>query len=338
MISSDSNLGCTTSLPSFRQRYVVGWSVVTIIAIIDTLWIATSAHSVRWTSLIPSCKTALVLLGIAIVLRVIGRFPRYHVVAKKLHYPRVSDTAAWCALLSLFVSATCILSYLCVSLDAPLVERSLIAFDRSLGFDWPVVYQWVLAHPHVFRVLEFAYASGQWQFIAVPVFLGLFGTREELPTFFFLLAIASGYLLLISTPFPATSAFIHFNVNDNAAKAMVSDFGLLRAGSLKVIDLANAQGLVSLPSFHTALAALFAYSLRKVPWLVCIAVPLNVIMILSTPTQGGHYLADVIAGLLLFVLTLFTYNAMVRQRSLLPSPGALPRSRNVDIAARERPL
>lgn len=338
MIPSKSNLGRTTSLPSFLQRYVVGWSIFTIIAMIDALWIATGAHSVSWTSLIPSCKAALVLLGIAIVLRAIGRFPRYHVVTKKLHYARVSDTAAWCALLSLFVSATCILSYLCVSLDAPLVERSLIAFDRSLGFDWPVVYQWVLAHPHVSGVLEFAYASGQWQLIAVPVFLGLFGTREELPAFFFLLVIASGYLLLISTPFPATSAFVHFNVNDNAAKATVSDFALLRAGSLKVINLANAQGLVSLPSFHTALAVLFLYSLRRVPWLVCIAVPLNVIMILSTPTQGGHYLADVIAGLLLFALTLFTYNAIVPRRSSLPNAIALPRSGTADIAARERPL
>ncbi|WP_407070729.1 phosphatase PAP2 family protein [Paraburkholderia rhynchosiae] len=106
----------------------------------------------------------------------------------------------------------------------------------------------------------------------------------------------------------------------------------------KVIDLANAQGVVSLPSFHTALAVLFTYSLRKVPWLRRVAVPLNVIMILSTPTQGGHYLADVIAGLLLFALTLFTYNAIVRRRSSLPNAIALPRSRTADIAARERPL
>ncbi|MBB5445775.1 MULTISPECIES: phosphatase PAP2 family protein [unclassified Paraburkholderia] len=35
-----------------------------------------------------------------------------------------------------------------------------------------------------------------------------------------------------------------------------------------------------------------------------IAIPLNVTMILSTPTQGGHYLADVFAGLLLSALTI----------------------------------
>lgn len=338
MSSPESNPGRTTSLRSLRQCYVVGWGIVSIIVMIDALWIATSDHSVRWTSLLPPCKATLVLLGIAIMLRAIGRFPRYHVVTKKLRYFRVSDTAAWSALLSFFVSASFILSYLCVSLDAPLIERSLIAFDRSLGFDWPVVYQWVLAHPLVSGVFEFAYASGRWQLIAIPVFLGLFGTREELPAFFFLLVIASCYLLLISTPFPATSAFVHFNVSDNAAKATVSDFALLRVGSLKVIDLDNAQGLVSLPSFHTALAVLFTYSLRRFPRLVCIAAPLNVIMILSTPTQGGHYLADVIAGLLLFAVTVFTYNAIVRRRSPVPNAIALPRGGMADIAARERPL
>ncbi|MGF6374541.1 hypothetical protein OKW40_007357 [Paraburkholderia sp. RAU6.4a] len=34
------------------------------------------------------------------------------------------------------------------------------------------------------------------------------------------------------------------------------------------------------------------------PRLLLFAIPLNVTMILSTPTQGGHYLADVFAGLL----------------------------------------
>ncbi|MBB5428395.1 membrane-associated phospholipid phosphatase [Paraburkholderia sp. JPY158] len=38
------------------------------------------------------------------------------------------------------------------------------------------------------------------------------------------------------------------------------------------------------------------------PRLLLFAVPLNLTMILSTPTQGGHYLADVFAGLLLSAL------------------------------------
>jgi membrane-associated phospholipid phosphatase len=58
------------------------------------------------------------------------------------------------------------------------------------------------------------------------------------------------------------------------------------------------------------MAVLFTYSLRRLRLLFYIAVPLNVLMILSTPTQGGHYLADVIAGLLLSALTIHTLNAI----------------------------
>ena len=79
--------------------------------------------------------------------------------------------------------------------------------------------------------------------------------------------------------------------------------------------MAHTQGLVSMPSFHTALAVLFTYSLRRIGWLFSIAVPLNVVMILSTPTQGGHYLADVVAGLLLSALTIQTLNAIIRTRT-----------------------
>ncbi|MGF6986900.1 hypothetical protein QFZ99_006441 [Paraburkholderia atlantica] len=48
----------------------------------------------------------------------------------------------------------------------------------------------------------------------------------------------------------------------------------------------------------------FIYALRRMPRLLLFAVPLNLTMILSTPTQGGQYLADVFAGLLLSALSI----------------------------------
>ncbi|MGF6661445.1 hypothetical protein QF000_003090 [Paraburkholderia atlantica] len=48
----------------------------------------------------------------------------------------------------------------------------------------------------------------------------------------------------------------------------------------------------------------FIYALRRMPRLLLFAVPLNLTMILSTPTQGGQYLADEFAGLLLSALSI----------------------------------
>ena len=72
------------------------------------------------------------------------------------------------------------------------------------------------------------------------------------------------------------------------------------------------EGMVSMPSFHTTLAILFIYALRHMRYLLLFSIPLNVTMILSTPTQGGHYLADVFAGLLLSALTISTLRSSSR--------------------------
>lgn len=59
-----------------------------------------------------------------------------------------------------------------------------------------------------------------------------------------------------------------------------------------------------MPSMHTAMAILFAYALRRVPVVAYVAAILNAVMIASTPTHGGHYLIDVVAGVLLAVTTI----------------------------------
>ena len=321
-----------------RRRYISGWIIVAFISALDASWLYLSEHSVRPGSGSVACKGAGILICVALTLRVLKSIPRYQSVATRLRYAEVSDTAAWCALLVSFVTVTCVLSYLCVSINAPLIENRLIEFDRALGFDWVAVYRWTQAHPHVRKILQLAYASGEWQLFGMSLILGLSGRREALSELFFLLVLGSAFLLLISTPFPATSAFVHFNIEDANATATVSDFAILRNGSLKVIDIGHTQGLVSMPSFHTALAVLFTYSLRRIGWLFCIAVPLNVVMILSTPTQGGHYLADVIAGLLLSALTIQTLNAIIRRRTEVSTSSVPSSAVAIGDAVRERLL
>jgi hypothetical protein len=68
-----------------------------------------------------------------------------------------------------------------------------------------------------------------------------------------LLTLSSILLLIVSTPFPAASAYVHFNVTDPGTAATVSGFNRLRSGTMRQFDLNAMQGLVSFPSFHTAL-------------------------------------------------------------------------------------
>jgi len=70
----------------------------------------------------------------------------------------------------------------------------------------------------------------------------------------------------------------------------------LRDGSLSRFALLNMAGIVTFPSFHTALAILLVYVHRPplrsfVPVLI-----LNVVMLVAIPFAGHHYLVDMIAG------------------------------------------
>jgi len=297
---------------SNRKRYFYGWAIVGVILLIDVLRLQLGGYSVGMSGVAVKGATILKLVCAFVVLRGVQRIPRYRQLCLKLRYSEVSNTVAWVTLLFSFVTVVSVLSYLCITINTPLVENSLVRFDQAVGFDWPGVYRWVQSHAPVRRIFAVAYASGLWQLIAIPIVLGISGRREDLSTFFFLLALSSLYLLLVSTPFPATSAFEHFKVADADALASVSDFSALRDGSMRTFDLTRMQGLVSLPSFHTALAVIFVYSLRRVRFLFWLVALLDLILIASTPTQGGHYLADVIAGVVLAVLTIVSVTIAIR--------------------------
>ncbi|WP_224788929.1 phosphatase PAP2 family protein [Pandoraea terrae] len=100
----------------------------------------------------------------------------------------------------------------------------------------------------------------------------------------------------------ASSTLLHFGIADPGTAEDVSHFYALRSGTVSVLD--PLQGLMSFPSFHTITAVLCAYAVRSVQPVFPLAVVLNVVMVCSTPTQGGHYLSDVLAGLAVAVVAI----------------------------------
>jgi hypothetical protein len=285
--------------------------VATVIAV-DWTWVFVRGYSVPEKGVVALVWAAAISMCTAAFLYKVAYIPRYTLLAETLRCRQMACTLAWVTLLLSFVAAYDLLQYLCATVPAPLIDQRLLEFDGVLGFNWLRVYLWVRSHPPVQHILGFAYGSMFVQGLAVPVILGLVGRREELSEFVLLFMLSGILLLLISTPIPASSAFLHFGIADPHTSSSVSDFYSLRNGTLRVFEMVPAQGMVSMPSFHTTLAILFIYALRRMPYLLLFSVPLNVTMILSTPTQGGHYLADVLAGLLLSALTIATFRSCRR--------------------------
>ena len=90
----------------------------------------------------------------------------------------------------------------------------------------------------------------------------------------------------------------------------------IRAGLWTTLDFNKVDGIVTFPSFHAALAVVFPFAVRRVRWALTIMVPLNALMLLSTPTVGGHYLADTVAGVLLALISIALTTAIRRRIEL----------------------
>lgn len=196
-----------------------------------------------------------------------------------------------------------VLAYAIASHAAPLWDARLAAADRALGFDWPAILAMLDRSPVTIFVLGIAYHSLSIQMVVVVLLLGTAGRLDTL-RLTVCAAVLSGFAtILVSAAMPAMG-----NVVDPARYAHLwpsiawMEHGLvtgLRDGTGRVIDLSSPMGIVSFPSFHATLSALFIWSARDVGaarW------PLRLwagLTILATPMFGGHYAIEVIAGLLL---------------------------------------
>ena len=65
------------------------------------------------------------------------------------------------------------------------------------------------------------------------------------------------------------------------------------------------KGLVGFPSFHTAQAIVVAWYARKLGVLFYPFLVFNILVIASTPIQGGHHIVDVIGGLAVAALAIW---------------------------------
>jgi hypothetical protein len=82
------------------------------------------------------------------------------------------------------------------------------------------------------------------------------------------------------------------------------DAPLLRDRSLRVLDLFQLGGVVLFLSFHAAAAVLYAWALWPVRWIRWLALLPNAAMLVATPIGGGHFLADVIARIVVAALSI----------------------------------
>lgn len=265
-----------------RQSFA--WGVVFCLALIDLAWIHASGWSVPFREVL---LTRWPYLGLFVPLL----FHRYRSDL------RLRSTLLGTAVLIAFSNFGSVLSYLVLSVGGPLADRSLARWDAALGFDWLAAVNWVDAHPSVQHVFRVAYQSGLVQVGLVVLVLGFTARLQQLHEFIDLYIAGSLIAIASSLAFPAAGPWIDAPGAPFDA-SVLSNFVPLHDGTLRKLDLIHLQGLISVPSAHAMVGVFLVYSMRGTGLLFLLSAMLNGVLLLATPTEGGHYLIDVIAGIL----------------------------------------
>jgi membrane-associated phospholipid phosphatase len=244
-----------------------------------------------------------------------------------LDRPRLESAAIAFLQLTLFTMLAVLLSYVLAGRAGPLWDSRFAAWDAALGLHWPAVWSVLDRSNALVWLLGLAYHSLIPQMIVAVVALSSRGKLDEL-RMTVNAAILSGFAtVLLSGVLPGSGNLVDPGAYQHLWPSVAWSQGELiaglRDGSMRVLDLGAMEGIVTFPSYHAALAAIFVWSFRAVPGLALPGALWAGLTIVATPLVGGHYAVDVIAGLALVPVCIPAAQYLVRLR-LAPSHGTQP--------------
>lgn len=207
--------------------------------------------------------------------------------------------------------------YMASATQRPLVDPWLSGFDHAIGFRWPMFLE-AMNRPIIAPLLILGYHALGPQ---VPLILGVHALRHRLDKvleFTALMAVSSVFTGGLMALFPAEGAYAYFQPSPEQYSHFTAHAGMwhfrvleaLRSGQPFDLMLAEGSGLVTFPSFHTALGIMCVYAVRDIRWLLWPLVVLNALMIVATMPEGGHHLIDVIVGAVIGIVSVFIVSRM----------------------------
>ena len=207
--------------------------------------------------------------------------------------------------------------YLAVTLRRPLVDSQLALADSWLGVDVRALAAWTHQHAAIDTILRASYFTLLPQFVLPIVVLGLWaGDRDRLWEYCFHFEFCLLVTIACLALWPAACAFVHYGFQSTIDQSRFIDhFFALRQGTYHVIRFDNLEGLVSMPSFHTAGGLMVTWAFRGYRRFRWPLGALNVALILATFMTGAHYFVDVIATGLLFGLSVLAYRRVIEPAS-----------------------
>lgn len=288
-------------------------AIVILIAGIDAAWLLLTPLRITGGSARFLLNVGVILAAGTLLLRYFQLPERVRVLVGGLTFLLV----AWPAL-RLF-------NHLTMTLAFPLADSRLSRWDGLIGFDWFAYLHWVDARPALVKAMEATYIGLTGYSCLLFVLLALRPEPARRCAEMIGLFVMTAFVcIMIGLAFPADAAmtyyappagtFTHFNSGTGAYH--LASLVELRHNPAHQFDLATLPGLVTFPSFHTAMGVLAIYCSRGSPYIFLPMLAVNSVMIASTPVFGSHYGIDVIAGMAVTVGVIVTYRSVERKGRL----------------------
>lgn len=218
----------------------------------------------------------------------------------------------------------------------PLYDPQLGALDAALGLDWKGYLAFVRARPWLENVLTFGYDSMIPQVGVLMAVLAWRGDRPRIRVLLAAILFSAVICITLSGIFPSVPAYAYHGMLslDTPPDAGIPfpayepfmEMHRIRSGLKQEFSLIITVGIVSFPSFHTAMGVLLTAQAWHIGWLRWPALILNALLVAATPIDGGHYFVDTIAGFFIAVVVLFALRSYVvrdaTSRTMLAVPGA----------------
>jgi hypothetical protein len=304
--------------PGLRRLDGIIWALIAAVAGIELMAVVFGSFTLMWRSYAAPAGASLLLMLAA----------RYYSVRR--NDPNLASALGSTAQLMSFAAVGAPLSYVAASVALPLNDAAFGAMDHVLGFNWRALLALMQAWPALHLVMRAIYLSLTLQMTAVVLLLGFTGRLVWLRVYMLAFIFAALITIAISAALPAEGVWLHYGLHSSdPALVPVSSsswpaFLGLRDGTFRELMAVGAEGIITFPSLHAALAVIMIAAFWPVAPARWIALPLNVLMLAATPIDGSHYLIDVLAGIAVACVSLAAANGVagrIAERTRQPSPG-----------------
>jgi hypothetical protein len=289
------------------------WALVAGVAAIMLLAAAFGGFRLVLTSFVAPAVICLLLVAAA----------RYY--AHRRNEPHLASALHSTAQLIAFAAVAAPVSYVAAAAALPLRDAAFNGMDQALGLNWRELLGAMERWPALHSAMRTIYLSLTVQMAAVALLLGFTGRLAWLRVYMLAFIFATLITIAVSVGTPAEGVWLHDGIKTADPALLPAShtswpvFLGLRDGSYRALMAVGAEGIITFPSLHAALAVILVAAFWPVPVARWLGGTLNAVMLAATPVDGSHYFVDVFAGIAIAALALLLARAVVARLAAHPA-------------------